>query len=204
MHTPHRLFVASLVTLGAIVPGASAAVSWNETIGGDLSGNPLAPTPVVMALGSNSVIGSVTSSNDHRDYITFTIAPGQALTGIFLDSWINVSTGGNGNTGFSFIDDGATSVIPDGSTIFDFLGGTHVDRTEAPDNTVNLLDLMSLPAAGGTGFLTPLGPGVYTWEVQQTSPLLTSYSFNFVVVPAPGAPALLAAPALLIGMRRRR
>jgi hypothetical protein len=52
-------------------------------------------------------------------------------------------------------------------------------------------------AAGAQGFTAPLGPGTYTFLIQQTGTAATSYGFNFNVIPEPGSFALLAGAALL-------
>ena len=51
----------SLAVLAVVLPLASASgdVIWNEGTSGDLSGNPLAPTPVLLNVGTYSIVGTV-------------------------------------------------------------------------------------------------------------------------------------------------
>ncbi len=182
-----------------------ADVVFDEGIGGDLSSDPGAPTAVDLAVGDNSIIGRVRNdpgAPDARDYITFTIEPGELLTGIFLVDWTD-DAGADANRGFSHIDDGATSVIPGGDTILDFLGGTHIDRGFFPTNTDNVLSRLSEANEGGVGFVAPLGPGDYTLNIQQTSDIGTNYQFDLRVIPAPAGTTLLAGIAFVATRRRR-
>ena len=191
------------ITILALTASAQAATVWDETVDGDLSTDPLTPTPVAIALGSNTVSGSVAAPADTRDYFTFTIPAGQILTGIFLIDWTDVTSGGDGNTGFMHIDDGTSSVIPSGATALDFLGGSHLDRFTFPLTTDNVLTALAAAAAGGVGFATPLGPGDYTINVQQTGPPLTAYTLDLVITPTPGAVGILALGGLAAARRRR-
>lgn len=183
---------------------AGATTVWDESVSGDLSSDPLAPTALGFGVGVNSISGTVTAAGDTRDYITFSIAPGTRLTGITLTSWFDVGSGGTGNRGFAHLDDGSTSVVPSGATALEFLGGAHVDTV---DIGADFLAILAAAAQGGTGFATPLSPGDYTFNIQQTSAILTGYSLDFEVsaVPVPGAVWLLASGLLgLAGLRRSR
>lgn len=60
---------------------ASAGLAHHEAAQGDLPGNRDAPTPAILALADNDVIGSTWLVNGHgvdQDYLTVTIGPGQA------------------------------------------------------------------------------------------------------------------------------
>jgi hypothetical protein len=187
----------------AFVAGSAWAQVHDESINGDLSGDPLAPTPITAGLGSNVVTGSMVNPSDTRDYMTFTVGPGQQLTGIFLLDYTDLNVGGPGNRGFIHIDDGSTSVIPDFSTTDQFLGGSHLDRGLFPTASDNMLDRLALAVQGGVGFTTPLGPGDYVVNVQQTGPQLTGYAIDLVIVPAPATAGALALAALASTRRRR-
>ncbi|MEM1184532.1 MAG: hypothetical protein AAGI53_05970 [Planctomycetota bacterium] len=142
-----------------------------ETVSGDLSTDPLAPTSVGLEVGANEVRGTVQAPADALDYFTFEILKGDLLTDLFLLEYTDVAIGGNGDRGYIHID-GPTRVIPGGGTIFDFLGGSHLDRGIAPDETINLLDWLSGAPTGRSGFTASLGAGAYTINVQQTGPEL--------------------------------
>src|SRR3954451_19305775 len=78
---------------------AFAAIAYDESGSPDLSDSGLAPTPISMAISSNTILGSsghdVTGAID-RDYFTFTLGLNEALTAI------NVLPGTQ-TLGFSFI-----------------------------------------------------------------------------------------------------
>ena len=199
MNTP-LIHVFSLALLTAT---ASAATIWTETSNGDLSSNEAAPTSLVVVLGSNIISGNVNGTTDARDYVTFTILPGQSLGAIQLLDYddLNTGTAGDGNTGFSAINLGATSFIPSAGTVGSFLGANHLTSGQIGENILAGLGSAGLGAAGFAG--GTLGPGTYSFLVQQTGPQLTGYSVNLVVVPEPSA-LLLSCVGLGMGLRRRR
>ena len=193
-----------LVALSAISATASASVVWVESVDGDLSSDPTAPTSIVFTAGINSVFGSVQAPGDVRDYITFTLADNQLLTGIFLRKYVDEDTGGPGNRGFHSLNLGAEGVIPGPGTADLLLGGDHLDPV-GPG--VNLLELLAAAPLAGTGFDTPLGAGTYTYLIQQTGPQLTGYQLDFVIKPVPLPMAgwlFLSGLAALLGLSRDR
>jgi hypothetical protein len=195
-------FVTTVVT-------PSLAIAYDEAVDGDLSGMAASPTPVTFVLGTNVVAGRVTSSvpADTRDYLTFTIPAGRQLTALRLVSW------GGGNTGFHAINAGATSFEPSTATDNNFLGGDHILPNAAPAEV--LVELLDGDTAG-VGTTAPLGPGAYSYVIQQTGPQLSDYRLEFVVSAAPAAavPAsdhkslialtLTLLAVMLIGRRRSR
>jgi hypothetical protein len=189
----------SIVLVGSLTSTASAAVAWDESVDGDLSTDPNAPTPVSFSLGSNLISGSITGPDDIRDYLTFTIPTGMALAELRQLEYVTLPGGEPGNRGFHAIIAGNTSFLPDASNIGNFLGGNHVDPL--PVGT-DMLPALAAATLGGTGFTIPLGPGTYTYHIQQTTQILTGYSLDFELVPEPTSLALLtiAVPALV---RRR-
>lgn len=191
----------TLALLVAVPFAASAMEVWDESIDGDLSSDPNAPTPLFLSLGSNLVHGSVVAPGDVRDYVTFTIPSGQALAGLDLLLYEDVVSGGPGNTGYHAINAGATSLVPDFANGSSFLGGDHV--TAADVGTDRLPDLAAAILAG-TGFTIPLGPGTYSYLIQQTGPPLTGYTLDFVLVPEPSTAMLVAVGLAGVGRLRRR
>lgn len=179
---PRLRSLALTLLIGVFAHSASAALVWVENVNGDLSSDPGAPTSLTFSAGVNTILGTVTASGDTRDYITFTVETGTVLTGIFLRKYVDEATGGPGDRGFHAISLGTEGVIPDPTTAGDLLGGDHLDPV-GPN--VNLLEVLAGAPLAGTGFDTPLGAGDYTYLVQQTSPLLTSYVLDFVIKPAP-------------------
>ena len=177
MKTWFNVSVLALLPFFSPTLGGSA---WNEAVDGDLSDDPSAPTAVVLTSGSNMIDGSVTSTvpADTRDYITFTIPPGQSLLAITQNSWFDIPGGGPGNTGYIALAAGSTSLIPDAVNGSSFLGGNHIT---AADDGGNILPGLAAATLAGTGFSLPLASGTYTFHVQQTGPQTSGYSLNFVV-----------------------
>jgi hypothetical protein len=56
-------------------------------------------------------------------------------------------------------------------------------------------------AAGATGFTPPLGPGTYTFLIQQSGSTV-SYEFDMTVVPEPTSLCLIGLGGLLLLARR--
>ncbi|MCG8449047.1 MAG: hypothetical protein MI725_05645 [Pirellulales bacterium] len=199
----YRKKLAGCLVLALLLPVPSAlALTYDESVSGDLSDDPNAPSALAFSLGDNTITGSMGNSNNvttgDRDFLSFTVGPGQQLASLFL---LSLSPS---NRGFHAISSGATSVIPSGPGAGDvstYLGSAHLDSVPS---TTNLLPDLGTPLAG-TGFSGPLGPGVYSYVVQQTSSLTQNYSLNFVIVPEPTSLALCL-PGLLatVAFRRRR
>ncbi|MEM1424699.1 MAG: hypothetical protein AAGH64_11950, partial [Planctomycetota bacterium] len=150
---------------------------FDESIDGDASDDPNAPTPLALAVGGNTVSGEVNRSNDttngDRDFFTVTVPAGAAITAIDLLEWTP------NNTGFIAVNEGPTGFVPSGTANADFLAGILVSTGNEGDNLVDnfqdqAVTLNSLQS-------DRLGPGTYTFVVQQTSDLTQSYSLNFVL-----------------------
>lgn len=191
--------LAAVVVVCAISAAANAQVLWDESVSGDASGDPLAPSDAgVMVLGSNVFTGTIntTAGDDPRDYITFVVPAGHSITQLTL------LTFDPDNIAWTHFDDGPTSIIPGSADTL--LAGAHV-AADTPDGT----DLFGNYQTGspnllaGPGFSGPIGAGTYTFLIQQTSPILQSYSLDFVVVPAPAFAPLAAIGALFVSRRRR-
>lgn len=176
-----------------------ADIVWDEAVNGDLSDDPSTPTPITFSTGANTIIGSLfpEPGDDLRDYITFTINPGQFLTGIFLDTFSPAE-------GLSFhgINAGSTSFIPDFGTADQFLGLDFLG--------IDMLgtDLMPNLAAGqydSQGFTIPLGPGTYSYVIQEITPGETrDYQLTFQVVPEPSSAIFFCVAGLVFTLRRGR
>jgi hypothetical protein len=202
MRTLTAMFLI-VVVVGGLTSTASAATAWDESINGDLSTDPNAPTPVSFSLGSNLISGSIMGPDDIRDYITFTIPAGQALAQLRQLEYVTLPGGEPGNRGFHAIIAGNTSFVPEAGNIGNFLGGNHLDPLPVGTDTLPALAAATL---GGTGFTIPLGPDTYTYHIQQTSQILTGYSLDFVLVPEPTTATIIATGLMffLVDMRRRR
>ena len=198
---------AAAASLAASSP-ASAAATYSENIMGDLSNSGLTPTAINLAFGNNLLEGNtgrVDGAID-RDYFTFTLAAGQALDAIEILA--NTTT-----LGFSFIgvqSGNQLTVDPGAADATGLLGWYHYSGA---DVGTDVLDNMGVSAAGSTGFSGPLGPGTYSFWIQEASPgPRVRYRINFVVgefvgqVPEPATwgMMLLGFGAVGYAMRRRR
>ena len=162
---------AIVVLLAALAAPASAAVIHDESVNGDLSSNAAAPTPLVFALGGNTVIGTTTSGD--RDYIRFTIPANQILSGL------NLLVYSPDNLSFAAFNAGTSSYIPSGTTNAFFLAGIHI---EFGDLGSDILPLFVDRAVTTYALAAPqLDPGDYCFVIQQTNAIIQSYSLEFVV-----------------------
>lgn len=185
--------LAFALSCALLSPAAPAlALSYDESVGGDLSGDRLAPTSLSFDLGSNAIAGSTTQGD--LDYVTiFAPAP---IVAIVLTDYVSTN-----DVAFIGLQAGTTFTEPNvGANPENLLGWTHFGPGTAGDLNLDLLPVLgsAIPAIGFTG---PLPAGSYTFWIQQTSAAPTAYRFAFVV-PEPGAFALGALTLLLLASAR--
>jgi hypothetical protein len=211
------VFVA-IVALGA---GTSRASIYDESDLGDLSNNKLFPTPFTLTHGANSIIGTVNGTTDLQDWIAITVPPGQQMTS-FVNSVYNNPNDLQGFTGFQFgssftgnafqassyagfahfgagAQNGSGANAPNGGAVTSTVGVDLFSPLYMPNNQAGGT------AAGSTGFTPPLGPGTYTFLIQQQG-TLTGYEFDMNVanVPEPGTLCLAVLGGLsLLAIARR-
>jgi len=201
-----RAVLCGLLLGVALLPSSGSALPvWTESADGDLSSVADAPTAIALAVGANTIAGSVSAgAADTRDFITFTIGAGQQLSGLLLQQWEDGTVGGPANTGFHAINLGASSFVPGPATIGSFLGAAHIDFLPAG---TDLLPGLGAGGLGATGFLGPLGPGTYSYVIQQTGSQLNLYALDFIVTPEPTTAILVGlgfASLSCVGRGRRR
>lgn len=161
------LFVALALPAGA--------ANHDESVNGDLSTDPATPTALPLSVGSNVVVGTTgnTTGAIDRDYLTFTLAPGQVLVALNLIAFAP------NNLAFASFNAGTTSFVPSVATAANFLAGIHPDASMVG---TNLMPVFVSSSVTGNSLPTPdLGPGDYCFLIQQTSPITTSYTLEFVV-----------------------
>ena len=170
------LIVASAIAVAlssVAAPPASAGTVWDEAIQGDLSNNGLAPTAIPVAGGSNVVLGVTGNPGTgvDRDYFTFTVPAGTALTAINLLPNTSVS----GAVSFIAIQPGPQlTVTPTGGGVEKLIALGHYGNDQVGTNL--------LPSIGLAGYTASLSPGVYSIWVQDTGGT-ASYGFEFVLTP---------------------
>jgi len=168
---------ATMVLLDAALFSAGAMASgWNETKKGDLSNDRLAPTVVKLKLGDNVIFGKFGTSGGvtDRDYFTVKIMDGQQLASIKLEKQTQVGL----NKSFIGVQKGSqVTVDPANPDVSLLLGWTHFS-TDMEGTDI-------LPAicqgAGAQGCTPPLGPGKYSFWVQELSTCDCQYRFTFLV-----------------------
>ena len=199
---------AAACALAIAAAPATAGVSYTEDSSPDLSDSGLSPTVLDVGLGNNIIEGLTGRNGDgviDRDYFTFTLAGGEALSQIIFTNGSNI--------GLSFIgvqSGNQVTVDPAAADATGLLGWYHYSSA---DLGTDLLDNMGVASAGSTGFTGPLGPGTYSFWVQEASPgAPVGYRFNFIVsefvgdVPEPAtwAMMLLGFGAAGVALRRSR
>jgi hypothetical protein len=186
------------------VPALAVPFNFNETTNGDLSGLSSTPTFLTAGIGSNFLSGAVGGSD--ADFFSFTVGAGQILTAIRLDSWSSSSNPQSNLTFMAYgdVSDGVAVSNPFDTSQWDGLGlfnsvsslGKDILETEVP--------------VGGLGFASSLGPGIYTFWLNETNGRDT-YRLNFQIGAADpvdvSEPHLLALGLSLCGismaMRRK-
>ena len=186
------------LTLALVIPGpAIAATVWDESVNGDLSNNPLAPTVLTLAPGSNDVIGEAggppgpgAKAPFDQDFFTFTVPTGFELRSLNAVT-VDLFTPGD-EFAFIAIQSGPQithDVSPPsfGGSAAGLLGWLHV---AASDQGTNILPAMGVAGDGAVGFTGPLGPGQYAVWVQDDKPFKYDYSFE-IGVPEPSTWAMM-------------
>jgi hypothetical protein len=160
----------------AVFCTSTLAAGYSEKKKGDLSDNGLNPTTVKLTLGNNFISGKYGAKDGviERDYFTIKIAPGQQLAGVWLEPETNVAF----NVSFIGVQAGSqVTVPPTGGSPEDLLGWTHYSED---DIGTDILPAMG-EGNGAQGFVPPLGPGTYSFWVQETGACKCQYKFKFVV-----------------------
>ncbi|HEV8690880.1 MAG TPA: hypothetical protein VGQ91_11330 [Ideonella sp.] len=170
MRTMMAMICAALFSAGAMAGG------YNEDKKGDLSDDGLVPTKIKLVLGDNVIAGHFGKVDGviDRDYFTFKVPSGQQLSAIMLEKQTQVG----GNLSFIGVQKGKqVTVDPNGGSAEGLLGWTHFG-TE--DEGTDLLPAIC-EGAGAKGCTPPLGPGSYSFWVQETGTCACQYRFTFVV-----------------------
>ncbi len=201
--------------LGLLIVGmlgrVGFATNWDESVNGNLSSDQAAPTAIALTSGDNFVSGNVNGTTvNPQDWVAITVPTGFKLSSYTLTAYNSTDT--QGFTGFQVGSSFVGSPVAPASYAGYAHYGTGATNPAVPMNVVgtDLLPLMADPtvAAGALGFTDPLGPGSYTFLIQQLGSS-TSYTFDFGVTAATAAPepaslGVLGAAAMGLLMGRRR
>ena len=171
-------FVLTALAAALFSVGASAA-GYMEKKSGDMSGDGLNPPVVKLKLGDNVIDGDYGKANNvvDRDYFTIKIGAGQQLSAITLDAKTVIG----GNSSFIGVQKGSkVTVDPNAADPADLLGWTHYATA---DEGTDILPAICT-GAGAQGCTPPLGPGKYSFWVQELATCACHYRFIFTVTAA--------------------
>jgi hypothetical protein len=175
-----RAMSVTLVGAGILYSSGAWGTTYSESASGDLSGNRLVPTPIVLTVGSNPI--TATSASGDLEYFRLTVPVGFRL------SAINVTSSTSTSLSFIAVQRGDTfTTDPAGAAANPMLllGWAHFGPGNGTVGT-NILDDMGV-GGGAAGFVPPLGAGNYTFWSQETSAVPSTYSLDFVVTASPAA-----------------
>ena len=124
-------FSFKALAVAAVLPAASMASAdlvYDESVDGEMSADPNAPTFISVGEGDNTVLFTTDGDGDDRDIFTFNVADGFQLVGVVLDLF---DTGENDPANLAFIGFSAGSVLgtdplaPDVTALLE-IGRAHV------------------------------------------------------------------------------
>ena len=172
-----------VIVLAILIANAALAADHDETVDGDLSGDPANPTPITVDMGNNVVTGRVTDSPLDRDFLTLSVPDGLVIEEIRLTQFDLLSAPSDG---------GMLVALEMGNQITDL------------DSSANLRGFVIAGVAAGTqqgdDLLddlggAPLSAGEWTLWLQNTGSV-TDYQLT-VVASAISAPAAVASVPVL-------
>ncbi|HEY7163270.1 MAG TPA: PEP-CTERM sorting domain-containing protein [Candidatus Binatia bacterium] len=180
--------VAAIALLMTMFSSAYGITVYSESINGDLSNDGLNPTVITLTAGSNNIIGTTggDTAPNTRDYFTVFVPSNLRLVSLIERAGTQA-----GNVGFLGVESGTQLTLPTNTTTAaGLLGWIHYPPA-ATDT--NILPTMAIAANGSSGFGPALGPGNYTFWLQDSSPGTFSYDFNIVLAPEPSSVVLMIA-----------
>ncbi len=186
-----RIISSTLVLLVCgLLPQASYATDYDESVSGDFSNSGLSTTSIVsLTSGSNQIFGTTgrgTNAVD-RDYFTITVPVGLEI--VSLTELPGTMVGRS--LSFIGLEAGTQVTLPSNTaTATGLLGWTHYGTG---DINTDILPRMGIPSNGSSGFTPPLGPGDYSFWIQELSTGTFNYGFDIAVqaTPEPGSMAIL-------------
>jgi len=183
---------------------ASAVTVYNESGSGDFSDSGFTPTPVTVSLGSNDIFGTTgraASGVPDVDYFRINVPSGLGLSAIIV---LPGTMGGGTGISFLGIQAGTQVTVPTSAVTAAGLLGFYLYG--AADINKNILPAIGTAGNSSSGFVPPLGPGSYSFWIQEGATGTFPYGFSLVLaqVPEPSVFAMiLVGLAMLLTMRRR-
>lgn len=212
--------LAAIGVLSFASPQARAATTaWDEAVQGDLSNDWRDPAEVTLAYGENLISGATGRAAPagtgviDRDYLSFTVLPGQTVTAITVLAGTQSDTVSYPVSFVGLIagDQGVDPTTTPTSALASQLMGYHLYGPA--DVGSDILATMSSGTAftgapynqpAAQGFSLPLGAGTYTLWMQETVVGQFDYRFSVTVVPEPASAVLALAGLGLLSRRLRR
>jgi len=197
MRTCAAAFATTLVFLSPCYGG----VVHDESVNGELSGIFSAPTPLSITPGSNQVFG--TTGPGDLDYFSITLTAGEHLVSIRV---LEGTTGDNVGAPRAFL--GVTSgpmIDPATATAGGLLGYYLFGPVDIGQDILDNLAISNTNPQGfgaAQGFTAPLGPGTYTFWVQEGTSNI-DYRLELNVVPGPASIVLVGIGLGAVLLRRR-
>ncbi len=152
---------------------------YNEAVDGDISDDPTAPLALDLANGSNVIAGTVIGGD--IDYVNIHVPAGHVLSAVNL---INYESGNDQS--FIGIQEGTVFTEPPTNTeVANLLGFTLFGTASIGTDILPAIG----SGQGAQGFTAPLAAGDYTFWIQETAPVESSYYFDMVVTPVDAMPA---------------
>lgn len=169
------IVVLVIAVMLLVADGVLADTSYDEAIGGDLSGDRINPTALTLEAGSNHV--TATSVAGDVEYLTVTVPDGMKLKAMMLVDFQSTD-----DLSFVAVQRGATFTEPTtGTNVANLLGYTHFGTGLNQIGTDILDDIGG--GSGAIGFTQYLSSGDYTFWLQETGPVAVTYTFNLLVSP---------------------
>jgi hypothetical protein len=195
-------FVIMMLMPAVVPPAAATPISYSESVSGDLSSHPPAPTVFTLDVGVNTVSGTSFSSNDpfvsDLDSYAFAVPVGMVVTNIsyaFVRRTLANATSGDA---FFFLDNGNAPFVSGflAAQVVDVFGASPVVMFPSAlplSAGTYAIDNVSLSAIGEPGAAWTAD---YTWSLT-VAPTATP-------VPEPASLVLLGSGLIGAGARRWR
>jgi len=195
-----------LVFVFAMLSNAYGVTVFNDAVN-DFSGNGLSPTQLgTLTEGVTQIIGTTgnTAGVSDRDYFTVTV-PGNLRVTLLIEG-AGTQSGPPNFLGFFGLQSGPQVTLPNSpppSSAAGLLGWIHYSPT-ATD--INILPALASAGNGASGF-TPaiLGPGTYSFWLQDTTAGTFNYNFSLILsVPEPTVGVLMMGELIVLWSFYRR